>query len=846
MFTSFRWILLLLFFPLSACVQKTDSSLTFSPDNFPDLRIKVNEGVDYVKDPNIQVTFTSSRDDIKFISLVLGEACVEDQWIPAEEITSFNLAGDDGEKPISMMVKTQYAFKSKCATKKLILDRAVPLFTDTSIRFSQNKKNSLSDSPNISWTAAQDGLSGIAAYEYSIGSTLNGTDVLPWTKLENVTGVDAKNLQLVNHGTYFPSVRAMDKAGNVSNPIAAESWVVDMDPPTIASVLVPANGSYRGSQYLEFKLSWSEKVVVTGAPQIVLNIGTQTRYAVYTSGSGSKDLIFRHTILTTDNDTDGITVVGLEINGGKIDDEANNAAALTTSYPSTAQVLVDNIAPTILSVSKPANGSYRASQVLSFTLTYSEPVTVVGNTYLGLVIGATGRFAEYSSGSGTNTITFNYTIVAGENDTNGIVLDSWGGTTTDIAGNVANNTFTAPNTSGVLVDTTTPTISSVQGPISGTYGTDQILTFKLNFSESVLTTASPRLALTIGSITRYATLGAGSGTNQLTFNYMIATGDSDGDGITVTASIDLNGGSIADAAGNSSTTGFTAPNTSGVKVSTLACPTGFIPVPPLAPYTSAEFCVAKYEMKIQGIDEGNTAYNSYNVAESRATGTPWVNLTRDQAISECQALGSKYDLILNSEWQAIARNIELVGWNWSGGVVGNVGGINRGNSPATVVNDYALAASADDNVSCYLTGASCNLTTWNQARRVHKLSNNYYIWDLAGNPSEWVKENHNTIFGSGDYMFVSQLTDASNPTVFTLGELSATAKFHFGPTNNYTSYTTIPRAGLGILYWPARADGPIHRGGHWGVNYGSGIFTTDTGWTPGAYSDGVGFRCTYH
>src|SRR5690606_33913666 len=111
---------------------------------------------------------------------------------------------------------------------------------------------------------------------------------------------------------------------------------------------------------------------------------------------------------------------------------------------------------------------------------------------------------------------------------------------------------------------------------------------------------------------------------------------------------------------NTIQTNFSSPEAGGSAPEAEICPANFVRVPALSPYTSEDFCVSKYEMKIQGDDNGNQAYNAAWVAEARPGGTPWVNVTRFEAVTECQALGSQYDLIGTAEWQTIARNIEQV------------------------------------------------------------------------------------------------------------------------------------------------------------------------------------------
>ena len=58
--------------------------------------------------------------------------------------------------------------------------------------------------------------------------------------------------------------------------------------------------------------------------------------------------------------------------------------------------------------------------------------------------------------------------------------------------------------------------------------------------------AAPRLALTIGTTTRYATYASGSGTTSLVFTYTVQDGERDSDGIAVASVIDLNGGTLTE------------------------------------------------------------------------------------------------------------------------------------------------------------------------------------------------------------------------------------------------------------------------------------------------------------
>lgn len=97
-----------------------------------------------------------------------------------------------------------------------------------------------------------------------------------------------------------------------------------------------------------------------------------------------------------------------------------------------------------------------------------------------------------------------------------------------------------------------PVVSSVSVPASGTYLIGQALEFEITASDSLVVNTSsgiPRLVLTIGSATRYASYINGSGTNSLLFRYTIVQGDRDTAGIKIGPAIELNGGTILDGAG---------------------------------------------------------------------------------------------------------------------------------------------------------------------------------------------------------------------------------------------------------------------------------------------------------
>ncbi len=106
------------------------------------------------------------------------------------------------------------------------------------------------------------------------------------------------------------------------------------------------------------------------------------------------------------------------------------------------------------------NGDLDAGQTVTLTVTFSEAVTVTGSPSLALNDGGT---ASLTGGSGTNALTFNYTVAAGQNTSDLTVssLTLKGGTIEDASLNNADvSGATGYNPAGTLqIDTTPPTIA---------------------------------------------------------------------------------------------------------------------------------------------------------------------------------------------------------------------------------------------------------------------------------------------------------------------------------------------------------------------------------------------------
>ena len=346
--------------------------------------------------------------------------------------------------------------------------------------------------------------------------------------------------------------------------------------PTVSSVSVPANSTYKTGDNLDFTANFSAAVTVSGTPRIPLTIGATTGYASYVSGSGTSALVFRYTVPSGDADADGIAVgASIDANGGTIADSTPTNATLTlNSVGSTTAVLVDAVAPTISSVtSSSTNGTYKIGDTISVQVNFSEVVIVTGGPQLTLETGATDRTASYAGGGGTTALTFTYTVQAGDVSadldyvsTSALALN--GGAIKDAAGNNATLTLATPGAANSLaankalvVDGVVPTVSGVSSSTANaTYKIGDTISVQVTFSEAVTVTGTPQLTLETGATDRTVNYASGSGTTALTFTYTVQAGDVSADlDYVSTSALALNGGTIKDAAGNNATLTLATP-----------------------------------------------------------------------------------------------------------------------------------------------------------------------------------------------------------------------------------------------------------------------------------------------
>jgi len=328
-------------------------------------------------------------------------------------------------------------------------------------------------------------VTGFSGSSVTISGTAGGTKTVtvtggPITYNVAVSGMTSSGTVIAT----IPAGVAQDTAGNwnAASTSTDNGVTYNSSMPTVTGVTSnTANGTYRVGTVIDVRVTFSVAVNVTGTPRLRLETGTMDRNATYASGSGSTTLVFNYTVLAgdTSSDLNYVATSSLTLNGGTIKDVAGNNATLTLPSPGAAgslsankNIVVDGVVPRVTGVtSDTANGTYGVGTVIDVRVTFSETVNVTGTPRLRLETGTTDRYATYASGSGSNTLVFNYTVQAGDtsSDLNYVATSSLtlnGGTIKDVAGNNATLTLPSPGAAGslgrnknIVISTAAPTIA---------------------------------------------------------------------------------------------------------------------------------------------------------------------------------------------------------------------------------------------------------------------------------------------------------------------------------------------------------------------------------------------------
>ena len=353
---------------------------------------------------------------------------------------------------------------------------------------------------------------------------------------------------------------ALAHDGLAHDPAHKVDWRLSPAPPSVTAVEVTseagADGVYTEGETVEAAVTFSEPVTVGtagGTPTLALIADGTILRAPYASGSGTAWLVFSHAVTEADGSSSAVRVAasGLKLAGGTI-----------AGANGTAAVLAFGEAPgvTAASVADEPDGRWEAGDAVEAVLAFAEPVTVTGTPSVGLVMEGAVKRAAYAGGSGTDALTFRYTLGADDGPWTraalaGDSLTLGGGTIRSAGGGLAVPLANAPAERTLEPVAVAPTVTGVSvvsdAGDDATYALGETVEVRVTFGEAVEVTGAPRLKVKMdpGYGEKWAAYAGGTGTSSLTFTHEVVEPNLSTAGLAVLAdTLALNGGTIRSAA----------------------------------------------------------------------------------------------------------------------------------------------------------------------------------------------------------------------------------------------------------------------------------------------------------
>jgi outer membrane protein assembly factor BamB len=210
---------------------------------------------------------------------------------------------------------------------------SVPVVTDAG-QFTSNPSSIWA-----SWSTA-DNESGVSKFEYSVGTTAGGTQVLGWTDAGALPQMTITGLTLTNGGTYFVNVRATNGALLVSPVGSSDGITLDTTAPT--TPVVTDDGDFTASTS-QIHATWTASDPESGIQLYKYAIGTSpgaTNIVPWTD-NGTATSVTRTGLSLVDKQTYYLSVIAT--NGAQAESAVGTSNGITVdATPPTRPTVVDD------------------------------------------------------------------------------------------------------------------------------------------------------------------------------------------------------------------------------------------------------------------------------------------------------------------------------------------------------------------------------------------------------------------------------------------------------------------------------------------------------------------------
>ena len=548
-------------------VTADPASLTFTSANWGTAQtVTVTSSTDSdIADDTATVTHTVSSSDTDYNGAAVSDVSVtvSDTGQPGVTLSTYHLFVDEGG--------------SASLTVKLNTEPSA----ETVIRFDLGYSDKSSNSPDGAFFHTS---------ESARFSTVN------WNVAQTITMTPREDDDITDT-TYTVLVEVQDNANDsdYEGLVLPDLTVTVVDNDVLPGLFIEDSSATEGSA-ITFTVTLSDVQTAAVTFEYETSIEEDDTATLDTTARGGAD--FTATASTELTIAAGARTLTLTVpTTGDSEDEEDETFSVVLSDPTNAILQRGTAKGTIVSddpviaeienmeiTSSPGvSGYYSAGDIVTVQVAFDAPVTITGTPTIELTIGSTARNASYSAIDGTGKlVTFSYTVTAADFDGDGIAIAAGsialnGGTISAMAAGASTDLSyqglpddivhlvgKGPEIVAVTI-TSTPQSKRNQSPTIKRYGLGEIIAFDVTFDTAVVVDSSggnPRMQMQFAAASvphePFLDYAGGSGTETLTFEYVVEAGAKDGNGLLLLSdSVDLNGSTIQDPTGADAELGFT-------------------------------------------------------------------------------------------------------------------------------------------------------------------------------------------------------------------------------------------------------------------------------------------------
>jgi hypothetical protein len=448
--------------------------------NFPRIALNTGDYADY--------TGGSGSNDLTFNYTVQdadGATLFDVLELEYADVNSLELNGgsilDPASVPVDQALPTIGSGNSLSDNTTIEIDTRDPEFTiDLSITMVD--LNDLVLTVTTSYDEDMD-VTTDPSYALSLGTNLIQDNVGNWT--DNRTYVETfthNGTEEEITGITIEISGATDEVGNTAVTNTSDPFDIDTQKPRITQITSTSTGIYGPGEVIDVKVTFDEDVQQTGTnPTLNLN---STGVATYVNITNGNEVNFSYTIgaVNSGENTADLSVDSFSTSENEVLDLQANPSVLNlpgaNNLGDNADIIIDTDPADITNVTaNPTSGVFKAGDQIDIIITFNETVLVDETGGTPRLLLNTGSFAEYSSGSNSNELTFTYTVASAGGSIVDVLdleyaninsLELNGGTIVDLASVNANLILPATAGAGSLsdntdieIDTTSPTIVTI-------------------------------------------------------------------------------------------------------------------------------------------------------------------------------------------------------------------------------------------------------------------------------------------------------------------------------------------------------------------------------------------------